>query len=33
MIAAGIFDQLADLHIIPGQMGEMIPFMIDRADE
>ncbi|MEU1628427.1 amidohydrolase family protein [Streptomyces sp. NPDC020096] len=33
IIAAGIFDKLPNLHIILGHMGEMIPFMIDRADE
>ena len=33
MIAARIFDRLPDLQIIIGHMGEMIPFMLDRADE
>ena len=33
LIAAGIFDQLPDLQIILGHMGEMIPFMLNRADE
>jgi uncharacterized protein len=33
LIAAGIFDRLPDLRIILGHMGEMVPFMIDRADE
>lgn len=33
LIAAGIFDRLPDLQIILGHMGEMLPFMIDRADE
>ena len=33
LIAAGVFDQLPDLQIILGHMGEMIPFMLCRADE
>jgi uncharacterized protein len=33
LIAAGIFDELPDLQIILGHMGEMIPFMLNRADE
>lgn len=33
LIAAGIFDQVPDLQIILGHMGEMIPFMLNRADE
>jgi len=33
MIAARIFDRLPKLQIIIGHMGEMIPFMLDRADE
>jgi hypothetical protein len=33
MIAARVFDRLPDLQIIIGHMGEMIPFMLDRADE
>jgi uncharacterized protein len=33
MIAARIFDRLPDLHIIIGHMGEMLPFMLARADE
>ena len=33
LIAAGIFDQLPNLQIILGHMGEMIPFMLNRADE
>jgi predicted TIM-barrel fold metal-dependent hydrolase len=33
MIAARIFDRLPDLRIIIGHMGEMIPFMLARADE
>ena len=33
MIAARIFDRLPDLQIIIGHMGEMLPFMLARADE
>ena len=33
LIATGIFDQLPNLQIILGHMGEMIPFMLNRADE
>jgi predicted TIM-barrel fold metal-dependent hydrolase len=33
MIAARVFDRLPDLQIIIGHMGEMIPFMLERADE
>jgi predicted TIM-barrel fold metal-dependent hydrolase len=33
MIAARIFDRLPSLQIIIGHMGEMVPFMLDRADE
>jgi uncharacterized protein len=33
MIAARIFDRLPELQIIIGHMGEMIPFMLERADE
>jgi uncharacterized protein len=33
MIAARVFDRLPDLQVIIGHMGEMIPFMLDRADE
>jgi predicted TIM-barrel fold metal-dependent hydrolase len=33
LIAAGIFDELPNLQIILGHMGEMIPFVLNRADE
>jgi uncharacterized protein len=33
VIAARIFDRLPKLQIIIGHMGEMIPFMLERADE
>ncbi|GAA4683140.1 amidohydrolase family protein [Frondihabitans cladoniiphilus] len=33
LIAAGIFESLPNLHIILGHLGEMVPYMIDRADE
>lgn len=33
LIAAGIFDRLPTLKVIIGHMGEMVPFMLDRADE
>jgi predicted TIM-barrel fold metal-dependent hydrolase len=33
MIAARVFDRLPELQIIIGRMGEMIPFMLERADE
>jgi uncharacterized protein len=32
LIATGMFDQLPDLQIIIGHMGEMLPFMLDRVD-
>lgn len=33
MILSGIFDELPDLQIILGHLGEAIPFWLDRADE
>jgi predicted TIM-barrel fold metal-dependent hydrolase len=33
IIAARVFDRLPELQIIIGHMGEMVPFMLDRADE
>ena len=33
MILSGIFDDLPDLQIILGHLGEAIPFWLDRADE
>jgi hypothetical protein len=33
MIAARVFDRLPGLQVIIGHMGEMLPFMLDRADE
>jgi uncharacterized protein len=33
MIAARVFDRLPQLQIIIGHMGEMIPFMLDRAEQ
>lgn len=32
LIASGVFDELPNLKIIVGHMGEMIPFMLDRTD-
>jgi len=33
MILSGIFDEMPDLQIILGHLGEAIPFWLDRADE
>lgn len=33
MILSGIFDELPDLQIILGHLGEAIPFWLDRADQ
>lgn len=33
MILSGIFDELPELQIILGHLGEAIPFWLDRADE
>jgi predicted TIM-barrel fold metal-dependent hydrolase len=33
MIAVRVFDRLPGLQVIIGHMGEMLPFMLDRADE
>ena len=33
MILSGIFEELPDLQIVLGHLGEAIPFWLDRADE
>ena len=33
MILSGVFDELPELQIILGHLGEAIPFWLDRADE
>ncbi|MBO0806027.1 MAG: amidohydrolase [Nocardiopsaceae bacterium] len=33
LIMSGVFDELPDLQVIIGHMGEMVPFMLARSDE